>query len=134
MVGFAYGDGRMNNLQTVDCEANRWDRDIVITWSRFTFYHKTMPKAVYKDGLWDHILLMLRAYKLITHVSTQLESQHRIQVLAWPSLSPDLTLIEHVWDKMGCELHSRKWQFTSQQLYSLGACQEQSTTSVFSDC
>ena len=132
MVGFAYGDGRTNNLQTVDCEANRMDGDIVITWSRFTFYHKTELK-LQRRFMGPHLtdVKSLQTNNACLHTA-RVTAQNPGTGLAFTS--PDLTPIEHVWDKMGCELHSRKWQFTSQQLYSLGACQEQSTTSVFSDC
>lgn len=44
----------------------------------------------------------------VARVNMAFLAQHNIDVLPWPSLSPDLSPIEHVWDQLGRQVRRRR--------------------------
>ncbi|VDI25272.1 Hypothetical predicted protein [Mytilus galloprovincialis] len=100
-----------------------------MVWGGITYQERTELKIIvgnlnatrYRDEILAPVVLpFLRRYRFnhvfqqenarchVAHISmTFLENNH-IRVLTWPAMSPDLSPIEHLWDKLGRLIRNSK--------------------------
>ena len=56
----------------------------------------------------DHAFQHDNAKSHVARVFQDFLNQYHIRVLSWPALSPDLSLIEHIWDELGRRFRHRQ--------------------------
>ena len=100
----------------------------VMVWARISFNHKSPLVVIngnitarrYINGVLDPVMVpFLNTNPDITvfqqdnarphtaHITRQYMQQENVEVLLWPSYSPDVSRIEHLWDQLGHHLANR---------------------------
>ncbi|CAM1303151.1 Uncharacterised protein r2_g1315 [Pycnogonum litorale] len=108
-----------------------------MVWGGFSYHHRTplhvfrqsVTAAVYTDDvLRQHVAPLLVAQPRLQifqqdnarphtiRVSMNFMRQSNIEVLPWPSLSPDMAPIKHVWDEIGRRIRARGQPQTLEEL------------------
>ena len=105
-------------------------RDEILRPVVLPFMRRYLPNGVFQhDNARPHTARLTTDFLRINHVI----------VMDWPSLSPDLAPIEHLWDKLGRRVYARQpppanlnqlqgalaqeWQRIPQQKIGLSSCQ-----------
>ena len=99
MVWGRIADNRRTELVTVDGNLNAQAyRDEILTPHVLPFMQENAGMTFQQDNARPHVARVNMAFL----------DQHNINVLPWPSLSPDLSPIEHVWDQLGRQVRRRR--------------------------
>ena len=98
-----------------------------MVWGGFSYHHRTrlhvfrqrVTAIVYRDQvLKQHLAPLFHAQRQLrifqqdnarphtARVSMNFLGANNIAVLPWPSLSPDMAPIEHVWDEIGRQIYA----------------------------
>ena len=132
----SHADGRLrvwrrSGERQANCcflEAHRWGGGSVMVWGAFSYNHRTrlhifnhtVNAATYRDVLQDHVVPLFQYHpelQLYQHdnarphtarATTAFLQANNIAVIPWPSLSPDMAPIEHVWDEIGRQLYRHR--------------------------
>ena len=117
-------------------EADRWGGGSVMVWGAFTYDHRTplhffdepVNANTYQQVLQNHVVPLFRqqpelqffqhdnARPHTARATTAFLNANNIAVLPWPSLSPDMAPIEHIWDELGRRVTRKRHPRTLQDL------------------
>lgn len=107
-----------------------------MVWGAFSYHHRTrlhifnraVNAVTYRDVLQDNVVPLFRNHPELhfyqhdnarphtARATTEFLQANNISVLPWPSLSPDMAPIEHVWDEIGRQLYRSRMPHTLEDL------------------
>ncbi len=89
--------GQRTQVHFIDAILNtQRHRDKILSPIVVLFIHDH-PLVLQHDNAWPHV----------TRICTQFLEAENIPVIAWPACSPDMSLIEHVWDALDRSIRQR---------------------------